>query len=485
MNSSITQRTQPLNQQPISTGPIIYLISRDLRLNDNWALAFAHQLAQQSHQPLWLVFQLLPTMGQRSHEHFDFLLAGLRELQISARNHNISLTIITADNLTELTSTLTSWNPGAIVLDFSPLKGSQQRARHLAKNLNCSVTQVDAHNCIPIWQTSDHQEYAARTIRPKIHRLLPDFLDTAPELPMYPSSNLQSPTKNTIVFPNPTATNWQTIENFVQAPTNHQQLDWQAGETAAHAQLTAFLTERLTKFGLYRNDPNQTACTDLSPYLHFGMISAVTGIKAVLQTTNLELATVLDYDRATPIQPNSPSAALKLHSTATLLEELIVRKELADNFCYHNPNYDSLAGAPNWAQQTLTKHQSDLRSAIYSLDELTQVKTVDLAWNAAQTQLIKTGKLHGYMRMYWAKQLLLWTPDAATAIQQAITLNDSYSLDGGDPNGYVGILWSLAGLHDRPWQQRPIFGTIRTMTASGLARKFDLETYQQHWDSTQ
>lgn len=485
MNSSITQRAKPLNQKPVLTGPIIYFISRELRFNDNWALAFAHQIAQQSHQPLWLVFQLLPTMGQRSHEHFEFLLAGLRELQTTAQIKHIPLTVITTSDLTKLTSILASWNPGAIVLDFSPLKGPQQRANHLAKNLSCLVTQVDAHNSIPVWQTSDHQEYAARTIRPKIHRLLPDFLEITPTVPAYPRTNLNVPLKSMFTFPKPTTTDWQAITQYVQAPTNNQRLAWQPGETAAQTQLTTFLAKRLASFSLYRNDPNQTACTDLSPYLHFGMISAATIMRQTLSHTNLDLETILTYDHSNSIKPTTSRPQLELHAVATLLEELIVRKELADNFCYYNQNYDSLAGAPAWAQQTLAKHRSDLRPIIYSLDELARARTSDLAWNTAQNQLIKTGKLHGYMRMYWAKQLLHWTTDAATAIQTAITLNDRYSLDGGDPNGYVGILWSLAGLHDRPWQERPIFGTIRTMTTAGLARKFNLETYQQRWSSPQ
>lgn len=485
MYSSITQRTLALNQKPVLTDPVIYLISRDLRLNDNWALTYAHQLASQTRQPLRLVFHLLPTMGQRSHEHFQFLLTGLQQLQISAQKLNISLTVITTDSLTELTTAIASWNPGAVVLDFSPLKGPQQRARHLADNLNCLVAQVDAHNCIPVWQTSDHQEYAARTIRPKIHRLLPDFLETAPTIPTYPVANLKLPTRNEVTFPNPTVADWQAIVNYVQAPTNHQQLPWHPGESAAQTQLKIFLTERLTNFALYRNDPNQIACTDLSPYLHFGMINAATIIAKTLQYTNLNLENVLAYDRSTPVLSGTPPAQQQLHATATLLEEMVVRKELADNFCYYNHSYNSIVGAPTWAQQTLAKHQTDRRAIIYSLAELTRAKTTDTAWNAAQTQLIRTGKLHGYMRMYWAKQLLVWTPDVATAIQIAITLNDRYSLDGGDPNGYVGILWSLAGLHDRPWQERPIFGTVRTMTNTGLSRKFNLEKYQHRWCTTQ
>jgi deoxyribodipyrimidine photo-lyase len=163
------------------------------------------------------------------------------------------------------------------------------------------------------------------------------------------------------------------------------------------------------------------------------------------------------------------------------LEELIVRKELADNYCFYNPHYDSFLGFPDWAKKTLDVHRKDKREFIYSLETFTQAKTHDDAWNAAQMQMVQTGYMHGYMRMYWAKKILEWTSTPEEAILFANTLNDQFELDGRDPNGYTGTAWAIGGVHDRHWQERPIFGMIRYMNAAGLKRKFDIGTYIRHW----
>jgi len=160
-----------------------------------------------------------------------------------------------------------------------------------------------------------------------------------------------------------------------------------------------------------------------------------------------------------------------------LFEEMVVRKELADNYCLHNDNYKSIIGAPTWAQATLESNKSTSRDFIYNLSEWEDYKTHDIIWNASQMELRKTGKIHGYMRMYWAKKILEWSVSPEEAISTAIYLNDKYSIDGGDPNGYVGILWSIAGLHDRPWFERPVFGKIRYMNAAGLRRKYQVDEY--------
>ena len=160
-----------------------------------------------------------------------------------------------------------------------------------------------------------------------------------------------------------------------------------------------------------------------------------------------------------------------------LFEELVVRKELADNFCYYNSDYDQLDGAKKWALITLQKHQDDPREHIYPYTQLEKAQTHDQAWNAAQNQLLQTGKIHGYMRMYWAKKILEWTKDPQTALDWTNQFNDTYSLDGGDPNGYTGVMWSIAGIHDRPWMEREVFGQIRYMNQKGLRRKFDIDKY--------
>ena len=159
------------------------------------------------------------------------------------------------------------------------------------------------------------------------------------------------------------------------------------------------------------------------------------------------------------------------------LEQLIVRKELADNFCYFNKSYDSYDGFPSWAKKSLDSHRNDEREYLYSISELEESNIHDNLWNAAQKQMVKTGKMHTYMRMYWAKKILEWSPTPEDALQNAIDLNDKYELDGRDPNGYTGIAWSIGGVHDRPWFDRPIFGQVRYMSYGGCKNKFDINSY--------
>jgi deoxyribodipyrimidine photo-lyase len=159
------------------------------------------------------------------------------------------------------------------------------------------------------------------------------------------------------------------------------------------------------------------------------------------------------------------------------LEELIIRRELSDNFCFYNPDYDEFKGFPDWAKKTLDEHRKDTREYVYSLKEFEAGQTHDELWNAAQMEMVKKGKMHGYMRMYWAKKILEWTASPEEALKTAISLNDKYELDGRDPNGYVGISWSIGGVHDRAWGERPIFGKIRYMSYNGCRSKFDVKKY--------
>jgi len=156
---------------------------------------------------------------------------------------------------------------------------------------------------------------------------------------------------------------------------------------------------------------------------------------------------------------------------------LIVRRELSDNFCLYNPNYDSVKGFPGWAQTSLGVHGNDRRNPTYPPVVLEEARTGDPLWNAAQKQLLFRGKMHGYMRMYWAKKMLEWLPTPEIAMREAIRLNDTYSLDGNDPNGFTGVAWSIGGVHDRAWFDRPVFGKIRYMNANGAASKFDVNAY--------
>ena len=225
------------------------------------------------------------------------------------------------------------------------------------------------------------------------------------------------------------------------------------GERQARGALRHFLERKLQFYGERRNDPTLDGQSDLSPYLHFGQLGA--------QRVALEVESRRGHDA----------------SREAFLEELIVRRELADNFCFYQPHYDTFAGFPAWAQKTLNQHRGDRREHLYSAAELESGRTHDELWNAAQGDMVRRGKMHGYMRMYWAKKILEWTASPEEAQAVAIYLNDRYELDGRDPNGYAGIAWSIGGVHDRAWFERPVFGKIRYMSYNGCRNKFKVEAY--------
>jgi deoxyribodipyrimidine photo-lyase len=213
-----------------------------------------------------------------------------------------------------------------------------------------------------------------------------------------------------------------------------------------------FLENKIKTYNDDRNNPNLGAVSNLSPYLHFGQISA--------QRVAFETNEIIRNDKKD-----------------SFLEELIVRKDLADNFCYFNQYYDNINGFPNWAQESHKIHIKDKREYIYTRHQLEYSQTHDPLWNAAQEEMVKTGKMHGYLRMYWAKKILEWTHTPEDAMEIAIYLNDKYELDGRDPNGYTGIAWSIGGVHDRPWFTHTIFGKIRYMSFNGCKSKFDVVGY--------
>jgi deoxyribodipyrimidine photo-lyase len=235
-----------------------------------------------------------------------------------------------------------------------------------------------------------------------------------------------------------------------------------SGSKAGLQRLSEFLDKTLAHYENTRNDPNAKGLSHLSPYLHFGQIAPQRVALETMQVTE----EIGEQKRA-------------------FLEELVVRRELADNFCFYNALYDSFEGLPRWAKESLDKHKKVPRDPLYSYEDFEFSRTHDPLWNAAQTQMRHSGKMHGYLRMYWAKKVLEWTVSPEEAIAWAIQLNDTYELDGRDPNGYTGVLWSIGGLHDRPFKERPIFGKVRYMSYKGCQRKFDVNLFIAQWGSEQ
>jgi deoxyribodipyrimidine photo-lyase len=440
-------RIRILNKGIPGKGPVVYWMSRDQRTTDNWALLFARQLADENGKDLLVVFTLSPAFQGAGLRHYSFMLKGLAEVEENLKKYRIPFLLLPGYPPESLKELKMETGISYLVTDFDPLRIKLSWKREVCESLDIPVSEVDAHNIVPCLRVSTKQEFGAYTIRPKIHRLLNEYLVEFPGIRSMKSSCLTAP-----------ETTWIKAEHVLENLQPVPEVNWiLPGETKALEKMEDFITDRLPGYNAAKNDPNQDAVSDLSPYLHFGHLSA--------QRIALEIL------KRYPRDENSDA----------FLEELIVRRELSDNYCYFNPDYDNTRGFPAWAIKTLNEHRSDEREYLYSDEEFEQGKTHDPLWNAAQKQMLITGKMHGYMRMYWAKKILEWSRSPEEAMRISIYLNDKYELDGRDPNGYTGCAWSIGGVHDRAWNERSVFGKIRYMNYNGCKRKFDVNSYINKW----
>lgn len=433
------------------SGPVVYWMFRDQRVKDNWALLYAQQLALESKAPLIVLFCFYaPNFLGAPKRMYDFMTPGLKEIEKDLRALNISFYLRAGNPSEEIPEFLKKVKAGALVTDFMPLRIIREWKEAIRRTTSLAYYVVDAHNIVPCWVASGKQEFGAYTIRPKIHRLLEEYLEEFPALKRHPFA----------VSEPPSAQDFERTLKKMTLTVKGVPVEWiQPGEKAARQSLNVFIKDRLAGYDEGRNDPAGNGQSDLSPYFHFGQLSPQ---RAALEARK----------------------AGNIKSAESFLEELIVRRELSDNYCFYNQNYDSFDGFPDWAKETLNAHRKDKRAYLYSKEQFELAKTHDPYWNAAQRQMIQTGKMHGYMRMYWAKKILEWTKSPEEAQRIAIELNDQYELDGRDPNGYTGIAWSIGGVHDRAWTERPIFGKIRYMNDKGLERKFEMERFTGQWDNS-
>ncbi len=440
-NRDIDRRCRRLKNGHRRDGPIVYLVSRDQRAGDNWALLWAQQEALIRQKGLLVVFCLIQHYLGAHSRHYAFMLKGMEAMQKTLAQLQIPFVLFEGSPQKVLPGFLRRINAHALVTDFDPLRIKQQWKKQLLEEVAAPVFEVDTHNIIPAWLVSEKKEYAAYTLRPKIKRLLDDYLTDIPILQVHPFAEINVGDSTTLPY------RWKLDSN---QPAEYE---FPAGERAAQAAAEKFITSGLANYADQRNNPCMDGQSGLSPYLHFGHLSPQR------------------------LAIRASQSGLSSEQVEPFLEELVVRRELSDNFCLYEPQYDSFAGFPEWAQKTLNAHRDDPREYVYSLQEFEAGKTHEQLWNACQADLVRNGKLHGYLRMYWAKKILEWTPDPETALEYAITLNDRYSLDGRDPNGYAGIAWSIGGVHDRAWRERPVFGKIRYMNEAGCRRKFDVTGY--------
>jgi deoxyribodipyrimidine photo-lyase len=437
-------RVRALKDGEIKKGPVVYWMSREQRAKDNWALLYAQELALERKAPLLVAFALAPQFLGATMRQYDFMLKGLACVEDDLEKSAIPFYLLEGNPEKEIPDFSAMVDAFALVSDFDPLRSKRKWKTTLMKQLHIPFYEVDAHNIVPCRIASSKQEYGAYTLRPKLRRLLPDFLTDYPALERHPYRMKRTAER----------IDWQNVRALLKISSSADGIDrLESGEKAAANVLDHFLTKKLNDYAVNRNDPCLDGQSNLSPYLHFGQLAA--------QRVALEVT----------------KARVDQKSKDALLEELIVRRELSDNFCFYNEAYDRFEGFPRWAQESLNKHRSDKREYTYTVSQFEEAVTHDPLWNAAQMEMVRKGKMHGYMRMYWCKKILEWTKSPEEALGSAIYLNDKYEMDGRDPNGYAGIAWSIGGVHDRAWFERKIFGKVRYMSYGGCKSKFDVEAY--------
>jgi deoxyribodipyrimidine photo-lyase len=429
---------------------VVYWMQRAQRGVDNHAVNLAVEVANELGLPLVVYFAGISNFPHANLRHYAFLQQGLPDVEHDLAQRNISFVMRRAPH--ESHERLLHDVGAAICIgDENPMREPERWRRELAEKLKIPFWTVDTDVVIPS-KLIEKAQYGAYTIRPRLYKLLPDYL-----VP-YENPHARHEWKRPHGFradslTEDMTTGWKDLDRSV-GPVEA----WKGGTHAGLARLKHFTGQLLGEYDVKRNKPEVDGTSAMSPYLHYGHVGPQTIALAV--------------QAAAAGDPQLTKAK------ESFFNELIVWRELAINFVRYSPEtYDSWKCAENWAQQTIAEHAKDEREHLYTLAQLERGETFDELWNAAQIQMVEHGWMHNVLRMYWAKKILEWTPDAATAVKYAIHLNDKYFLDGRDPNGYSGISWSMVGKFDRPWFDRPIFGKIRYMSGGSTGKKFDSKSY--------
>jgi deoxyribodipyrimidine photo-lyase len=390
-------------------------------------------------------FAPVPFYPNANWRHYEFLRQGIADIAEGLAKRNVGFVLRSYPDHS-LLKFCEEVRAVVVIGDENPLRETEHWREVVATGLRVPLWIVDADVIVPTRLTKK-EHFGARTIRPKIHELLPKFLVATKVIKAHVA--WRKPQRITsLAYDQDFLLDWKSMDRSVGPVSGIR-----GGTGDALKVLDKFLHCGLKNYPTDRNHPEISGTSHLSPYLHFGHISPLTVALAVQAA-------------------EGPAEAKE-----AFLEQLIVRRELAINFVHFNKVYDSFESLEPWADRSLARHSGDNRPIIYTDEKLECAETHDPLWNAAQKQMVRLGWMHNYMRMYWAKKILEWAPNAAAAWEYAVILNDKYELDGRDPNGYNGIAWAIGGVHDRPWFDRPIFGTIRYMSRASTGKKFDSKRY--------
>jgi len=438
---------------------VLYWMQRAQRGQDNHALNAAIALGNALHLPVIVLF-VIADYPAANLRHYTFMLEGIEVAAKHLQARGTPLLIRRGMPPAAVVKLVQELPIAAVISDEAELRTPRSWRTALQEQLQLPFACVDADVVVPS-KFFPKEEWAARTLRPKIQRLIPTYLQSINAI------QTEHPLREAPLDAGDVATPLSYLDSLKIDRAVEPSPQFRGGQDEGKRRLGVFIKERLMGYAERRNLPEVAETSELSAYLHFGQISV--------------------QQMAWDIEQHVPEATGSAEIDATggrtaYLEELIVRRELAINFALRNPHYDTLEGCPDWAKKTLKKHENDPRPWVYTREELEYSKTHDELWNACQREMVTTGRMHGYMRMYWGKKILEWTASPEEAFADAVYLNDKYELDGRDANGYTGIAWSIGGKHDRAWApERPIFGLVRYMALSGMQRKMDTRVYIYKW----
>jgi len=420
-----------------------------MRMVDNPALDMAIEAGNLLGLPVVVFFSVIPNYPNANLRHYHFMAQGLRDVEQDGAERGVGFVVRRyPDN--SLEAFLEEVEAALLVGDENPCREPERWRRVLAKRLKLPYWTVDADVVVPSC-LFDRSFVLMHHFRPHLNRQLPQYLIAPAKVePAHPWRSHKA--LASFSLDQDITAGFSKLDRTVQPVES-----FTGGTHAALKRLGEFVNQGLKNYEEKRNHPETRGTSRLSPYLHFGNIGPLTIALAVEEAVKQGKASMGALDR--------------------FLEQLIGWRELSVLFVRHEPNYDNWECAAPWARKTLVEHAGDPRPHRYSLQQLERGETADELWNAAQREMVESGWMHGYMRMYWAKKILEWAPDPARAFEWAVELNDRYELDGRDPNGYAGIAWAIVGRHDRPWFNRPVFGLVRTMTGASTVKKFDAGAY--------
>lgn len=438
----------------VSGAFVLYWIQTTMRSRDNPALNFAVERANELGLPIVVYQGLRPDYPWASDRLHAFVLESVADLAADFARRGIpyGFFLERARRAPAPSSPLEELARRAalVVTDYFPTFIVPRQTRRLRERIDAPVIAVDSCTIVPMAQIS-RQHPTARGFRTEVTAALPHFL--------HPVGNSEPRIRRAFEFPfDVTRPGTGAVGAAVLAAScdiDHSvgpSPVLRGGQEAARVRLIGFVETGLTRYQEDRGDPNRPeAVSGLSPYLHFGNISP--------QEVLLRVRDVAAREQY-----------------ARFEDELLVWRELAHNFCHHDPRHRTLDATPAWARQELDDHAADPRPARYTMAQLERGETESALWNAAQRCYVRDGTMHNHLRMLWGKAILHWSEDAAEALRTMEHLNNKYALDGRDANSYAGFQWIL-GKFDRPFYRRPVFGTVRYMSLAAAGRKFDLPAW--------